>query len=346
VSKSEDLDIFHLGKELEPLVPGFRVEVMQALIPKFLVTGGQIDDKKKKITIFLWEGATKEDAIAILAHEYAHLKPGTMEIESGLREVEVWRRGAQFARNWGVYGRYKYLAMEMIANYELHHPIIARGLKQWLAEENIAPMTSATGREGLCFQLAFQHVTDQEEGTLVHGKVWSPKLGQMIDHAWVITETGYVYEPVSDRYFERKSLYETYRMKEENIYTPTEARKMALRTNNYGPWSDEERQKAHREVTMRILDLRRKSAQEIQKFSTQYPPKHYRQIGTEHSQRAVTDDDIKEFQKRAKGEGAVAVFIFTYGQAAYIPVESASVVPQTIFGDDLLQYYEVPSSAF
>jgi hypothetical protein len=108
----------------------------------------------------------------------------------------------------------------------------------------MSPMTSATGREGLCFQLAFQHVTHQEEGTLVHGKIWSPKLRQMIDHAWVITETGYIYEPVSDRYFYRDPLYKKYKMQEINLYTPDEARKMALRANNYGPWSDEDRQKA------------------------------------------------------------------------------------------------------
>lgn len=135
--KSRELDVFHLGKELEPLVPGFHVEVLEALIPKFLVTGGKIDDKKKKITIFLWQGATKEDAIAILAHEYAHLKPGTTEIERGLGEVETWRRGAEFARKWGVYNRYRYLAMELVANYELRHqfPLIVSGLKKWLAEE-------------------------------------------------------------------------------------------------------------------------------------------------------------------------------------------------------------------
>jgi len=96
-------------------------------------------------------------------------------------------------------------------------------------------------RAGLCYLLAWRHITEQGEGILIHGEVWSEKLGRMINHAWVETETGYIYEPESDSYYPKDWLYKTYKIKELNTYTPDQARIMALRTGTYGPWTEEER---------------------------------------------------------------------------------------------------------
>lgn len=96
-------------------------------------------------------------------------------------------------------------------------------------------------RAGRCYELAWKHITEQDEGTLIHGEVWSPKLGRMIDHAWVETETGYIYEPESDSYYPKDWLYKTYKVKEFNTYTPDQARIMGVRTGKYGPWTDAER---------------------------------------------------------------------------------------------------------
>lgn len=96
-------------------------------------------------------------------------------------------------------------------------------------------MAKRVGREGCCYELAYKHILEQQEGTLVHAEVWSNKLGCMIGHALVETETGYIYESVLDKYFEKKWLYETYKVKEINRYTVEEAMIMGIKTRNYGP---------------------------------------------------------------------------------------------------------------
>ena len=96
-------------------------------------------------------------------------------------------------------------------------------------------------RAGRCYELAWRHIINHGEGTLIHGEVWSHKLGRMIGHAWVETETGFIYEPVSDQYFEKDWLYKTYKVKEFNTYTPEQAAIMAARTKTHGPWTEAER---------------------------------------------------------------------------------------------------------
>ena len=105
-----------------------------------------------------------------------------------------------------------------------------------------APAFSDKRRAGRCYELAWRHIAREQEGTLIHGEVYSHKQGRMIPHAWVETETGFIYEPESDRYFEKDWLYRTYKMKEEHRYTVEEAAIMAARTNNLGPWTAAERQ--------------------------------------------------------------------------------------------------------
>lgn len=105
---------------------------------------------------------------------------------------------------------------------------------------------NGNGRAGLCYQFALEHIFRQQEGTLIHGQVWSQAQGRMIDHAWVVTETGFVYEPVTDRYFPKDELYREYQMKEITVYTVEEAMEMVIRTRHYGPWS---------EVGLRLLNL-------------------------------------------------------------------------------------------
>jgi hypothetical protein len=202
-------------------------------------------------------------------------------------------------------------------------------------------------REGRCYELAWQHIAYQDEGTLVHGEVWSQNLRRMIGHAWVVTETGWVYEPVADEYFRKDELYKTYKMKEINTYTPTEARKMALVGKHFGPWSDEERRRilGTKEVSMRIIDARNQPPAKIERVERQYPETHYRWV--EHAcPGPVTDLDIRQFRERMDKEGAVVIFISNHGLTAYIPIGTA-VVPQTTpLSDDLLQYYKVPRDAF
>ena len=112
------------------------------------------------------------------------------------------------------------------------------------------PMTGEASRAGQCYELAWRHVVYYNEGTLVHGEVWSHKLGRMIGHAWVLTVPGFVYEPVSNMYFDKDELYKAYKMREIDFYMPTEARKMVLETGNFGPWTQEETRKV---LTLKAL---------------------------------------------------------------------------------------------
>jgi len=93
-------------------------------------------------------------------------------------------------------------------------------------------------RDGRCYELAYRHILGMRGGTLVHARVFSPKLGHIIEHALVETETGFIYEPVVNRYFEKDFLYLTYKVKELARYTVMEAIHMALETGTYGPWDD------------------------------------------------------------------------------------------------------------
>lgn len=99
---------------------------------------------------------------------------------------------------------------------------------------------------------------------------------------------------------------------------------------------------------MRILDMRGKDAAYISSFEKRYnKPEFYREMGSRTSH-FTTDADIEEFQKQAEKEGAEAIFIHSRTLVAYIPIDNAPAVPQTIpaLVDDLLQYYKVPPSAF
>jgi hypothetical protein len=98
-------------------------------------------------------------------------------------------------------------------------------------------MTKASdNREGHCYELAYKHILEQGEGTLVHAEVWSNNLNMMIGHALVETETGFIYEPVLDRYFLKDWLYEKYKIKDHARYAYEEALLMVCKHYSYGPW--------------------------------------------------------------------------------------------------------------
>lgn len=93
---------------------------------------------------------------------------------------------------------------------------------------------------------------------------------------------------------------------------------------------------------MRILDVRGKDAGYITRFERRYKPELYRSIVRQTTHK-TTEADIKEFEKKAREEGAEAVFIFYYVQIAYIPLKEVTPMTTRV---DLLQYYKVPPSAY
>lgn len=92
-------------------------------------------------------------------------------------------------------------------------------------------------RAGRCYELACKYMLIYQRGILVHAEVYSYKLERTIDHALVETDTGLIYEPVSDRYFRKGWLYDTFKVKEHKRYTVEEAMIMTIKTGTYGPWS-------------------------------------------------------------------------------------------------------------
>ena len=78
---------------------------------------------------------------------------------------------------------------------------------------------------------------------------------------------------------------------------------------------------------MRIIDARGQPPAKIDNIHRQYPPSHYYQIGTQYSH-TTTPEDIREFQARCEGEGAVAMFISEYGLSAYIPIKAVSLATE------------------
>ncbi len=93
---------------------------------------------------------------------------------------------------------------------------------------------------GTCYQDAWRFLIKEEEGLLVHGSVESS--GKRIAHAWVETETGYVWEPESKSFINKEAFYRAVQPQVGAIYTPEQAAIMAARTNHFGPWAAAERQ--------------------------------------------------------------------------------------------------------
>jgi hypothetical protein len=92
---------------------------------------------------------------------------------------------------------------------------------------------------GTCYEDAWRFLIKEEEGELVHGTVQT--IGKRINHAWVETETGYIWEPESGEFMKKAYFYERAKPRVEARYTAEEAAMMAARTKNFGPWTEQER---------------------------------------------------------------------------------------------------------
>ncbi len=73
----------------------------------------------------------------------------------------------------------------------------------------------------------------------MHGTVQT--IGKRIDHAWVETETGYIWEPESGEFMKKDYFYKRAKPRVEARYTAEEAAIMAARTKHFGPWTEPER---------------------------------------------------------------------------------------------------------
>ncbi len=93
---------------------------------------------------------------------------------------------------------------------------------------------------GTCYADAWRFLIKEEEGTLVHGTIFSG--GRRMGHSWVETSTGWIWEPQTGRYFTLLGFRDTFAPDKESRYTAEQAAIMAARTKHLGPWAEQERQ--------------------------------------------------------------------------------------------------------
>jgi len=92
---------------------------------------------------------------------------------------------------------------------------------------------------GTCYADAWRFLIKEGEGKLVHGTVYSGN--RRIGHAWVETDSGFVWEPETGRYFTLLGFKCDFAPIEDHRYTPEQAAIMVARTRHFGPWTEEER---------------------------------------------------------------------------------------------------------
>ena len=115
------------------------------------------------------------------------------------------------------------------------------------------PLPQTLPQTGTCYEDAWRFLIKEEEGELVHGSVQT--IGKRIDHAWVETETGFVWEPESGEFMNKNYFIERAQPQVEVMYSPEEAAIMAARTKNFGPWSQQER---HQYLGVRLPQTKEK----------------------------------------------------------------------------------------
>lgn len=68
------------------------------------------------------------------------------------------------------------------------------------------PLPQTLPQTGTCYADAWRFLIKEEEGELIHGSVQT--IGKRINHAWVETETGFVWEPESGEFMKKSYFYE------------------------------------------------------------------------------------------------------------------------------------------
>lgn len=100
-------------------------------------------------------------------------------------------------------------------------------------------------RLGHCYELAGKYLTAEahagREGALVHGTIQGVNFGfpdaPVLEHAWVETADGGVFEPTSGRWWPYVSLFMDLHNAVVRVrYTAEEAASNMLLRSHYGPW--------------------------------------------------------------------------------------------------------------
>ncbi|MBC8477487.1 MAG: DUF192 domain-containing protein [Dehalococcoidia bacterium] len=128
---------------------------------------------------------------------------------------------------------------------------------------------------GTCYADAWRFLIKEGEGELVHGTVYSGN--RRIGHAWVLTNSDFIWEPQTGRYFTNLGFRDTFAPVEDHRYTPEQAAIMVARTRHLGPWSAEERHRYLKDRAPTVI------------------PKHSRQPKHNHNDEIQLLPDSPEF---------------------------------------------------
>lgn len=97
---------------------------------------------------------------------------------------------------------------------------------------------------GLCYTAVLRWVraSASQDWVVVHGTVWSEKVGKRIDHAWS-ESAGVVVDlalPVGTRIVKREQHYRVAQPQVQKVYSADDARFLAIKNRHDGPWDGSE----------------------------------------------------------------------------------------------------------
>jgi len=99
--------------------------------------------------------------------------------------------------------------------------------------------------QGRCYQLAFDflvHTNGFGDSFLVHGSIEAvdpeTKQSRRIAHAWIETDAGYVYKPVSSLFMKLEEFENKFQPIRTKSYSKMEAMLLAYKYRHYGLWDE------------------------------------------------------------------------------------------------------------
>ncbi|MDD4985215.1 MAG: DUF192 domain-containing protein [Dehalococcoidales bacterium] len=112
---------------------------------------------------------------------------------------------------------------------------------------------------GTCYADAWRFLIKKEEGKLVHGTVYSGN--RRIGHAWVETDSDFIWEPQTGKYFTNLGFRDAFAPVEDHRYTPEQAAIMVARIRHFGPWTEEERSRFLKDKSPAVIHERKRRSE-------------------------------------------------------------------------------------
>jgi len=88
---------------------------------------------------------------------------------------------------------------------------------------------------GMCYREAYRFLM-KEGDWLVHGTIISPADKREVNHAWVEFNSGWVWEPQTEKFMRLSDFNTWFQPKVEAKYTAKEAAILAVKNMHFGPW--------------------------------------------------------------------------------------------------------------